>query len=190
MRWLAIPQPLRNRLHAPPQRLKTRPGETLIDSCGMIRVLVCGGRDFDDRAALDAALDRLHAQHRFTLLIAGGARGADTMAEQWARDRGIRTRIYMARWTIYGRAAGPIRNARMLRKGRPDLVVAFPGGKGTAGMVALARDAGVEVVVPLRNELSEAGIPYEIRIEPTGRTRAEPAFSVDQPFAKPNHVAD
>src|SRR5215472_6858890 len=149
----------------------------------MIRVLVCGGRDFDDRAALETALDRLHAQRRFTLLIAGGARGADTMAEQWARDRGIRTRIYMARWNIYGRAAGPIRNARMLRKGRPDLVVAFPGGKGTAGMVALARDAGVEVVVPLRNELSEAGIPYEIRIEPTGRTRAEPAFSVAQPFA-------
>ena len=155
----------------------------------MTRVLVCGGRDFDDRAALDVALDRLHAQRRFTLLIAGGARGADTMAEQWARDRGIRTRIYMARWTIYGRAAGPIRNSRMLRKGRPDLVVAFPGGTGTAGMVALAREAGVEVVMLLRNELSGAGIPYEIRIEPPAQTRAEPAFSVDEPFAKRHQVA-
>ena len=146
----------------------------------MTKVLVCGGRDFDDRAALDAALDRLHAQQRFTLVIAGGARGADTMAEQWARDRGIRTRIFKARWSIYGRAAGPIRNARMLRKGRPDLVVAFPGGKGTAGMVALAREAGVEVVVPLRNALSEAGIPYGIRIEPAAQMRAEP----DEPFAQ------
>jgi hypothetical protein len=150
----------------------------------MTKVLVCGGRDFDDRAALDAALDRLHAQQRFTLVIAGGAPGADTMAEEWARDRGIRTRIFRARWSIYGRAAGPIRNARMLRKGRPDLVVAFPGGKGTAGMVALAREAGVEVVVPLRNELSEAGIPYEIRIEPAAQMRAEP----DEPFAKRDHV--
>lgn len=98
----------------------------------MTRVLVCGGRDFEDRAALYAALDRLHGQRCFTLLIAGGARGADTMGEHWARDRGVRTRIFMARWAIEGRAAGPIRNARMLREGRPDLIVAFPGGKGTA----------------------------------------------------------
>jgi hypothetical protein len=151
----------------------------LIDSCGMTKVLVCGGRDFDDRAALDAALDRLHARRSVTLLIAGGAPGADTMAEQWARDRGIRTRIYMAQWNIYGRAAGPIRNARMLRKGRPDLVVAFPGGSGTAGMVALAREAGVEVVMPLQNEMSETGVLYEIRVEPAA-ARAEPAFTLDK----------
>jgi hypothetical protein len=132
----------------------------------MTRVLVCGGRDFEDRAVLYATLDRLHAQRCFTLLIAGAARGADTMGEQWARDRGVRTRIFMARWAIEGRAAGPIRNARMLREGRPDLVVAFPGGKGTANMVELARDAGVEVLTPLRNEFSEAGVPCEFRIEP------------------------
>jgi hypothetical protein len=155
-----------------------------IDSFAMTRVLVCGGRDFDDRAALDAALDRLHARRRFTLLIAGGAQGADAMSEEWARDRGIRTRIFMARWKVYGPAAGPTRNTRMLRKGRPDLVVAFPGGKGTAGMVALAREAGVEVVTPLRNELSEAGLPYEIRIEPAALRRAEPAFSVNERRAK------
>jgi hypothetical protein len=155
----------------------------------MTRVLVCGGRDFDDRAALDAALDRLHAQRRFTLLIAGGARGADTMAAKWASDRGVRTRIFMARWNIYGRAAGPIRNTRMLRKGRPDLVVAFPGGRGTAGMVALARDAGVEVVTPLRNELSEAGIPYEVRLDPAALRRAEPGFSGDERLAECDHVS-
>jgi hypothetical protein len=115
----------------------------------MTRVLVCGGRDFDDRARLYAALDRLHLQHGFSLLIAGGAQGADTLAVQWARSRGIRTKIFMARWITEGRAAGPIRNARMLNEGRPDLVVAFPGGKGTDGMVAMARGAGVEVVMPL-----------------------------------------
>jgi predicted Rossmann-fold nucleotide-binding protein len=39
-----------------------------------------------------------------------------------------------------------VRNRQMLTEGRPDLVVAFPGGKGTANMVALARKAGVEIV--------------------------------------------
>jgi|SRR5579885_757659 len=113
----------------------------------MTRVLVCGGRDYGDRAVLFTALDRLHAEHRFTVLIAGGARGADTLAAEWARERGIPTEIYMADWKRQRRAAGPIRNERMLREGKPDLVVAFPGGKGTAGMVALARGAGVEVVL-------------------------------------------
>jgi hypothetical protein len=113
---------------------------------GMTRVLVCGGRDYGDRTALYAALDRLHAERRFAVLIAGGARGADTLAAKWAHERGIPTEIYMADWKGQGRAAGPIRNQRMLDEGTPNLVVAFPGGKGTAGMVALARKAGVEVV--------------------------------------------
>ena len=124
----------------------------------MTRVLVCGGRDFDDRAALYSALDGLHAQHRFTVLIAGGARGADTLAAQWARDRGVRTRIFMPRWKNQGPAAGPIRNARMLKDGRPELVVAFPGGRGTAGMMALARTAGVPLALPrLKQPRARAG---------------------------------
>jgi len=112
----------------------------------MKRVLVCGGRDYTDRDALYVALDRLHADHRFATVIAGGARGADTLAVQWAEHRGIPTEVYMADWDGLGRKAGPIRNQRMLDEGRPDLVVVFPGGKGTAGMMALATKAGVEVI--------------------------------------------
>jgi hypothetical protein len=52
-----------------------------------------------------------------------------------------------ANWRKYGPAAGPIRNQQMLDWG-PDLVVAFAGGTGTAGMVALARAAGVPVIEP------------------------------------------
>ena len=54
----------------------------------------------------------------------------------------------MAEWHRLGRKAGPIRNQRMLDEGKPDLVVAFPGGTGTAGMVALACKAGVRVILP------------------------------------------
>jgi len=111
-----------------------------------MRVLVCGGRNYDDRAAIYDALDWLHLRHRFTVLIAGGARGADSIAADWANLRGISTQIYMAEWERLGRKAGPIRNQRMVKEGNPDLVVAFPGGKGTAGMIALARTAGVKVM--------------------------------------------
>lgn len=54
--------------------------------------------------------------------------------------------VYHADWNAHGRSAGPIRNAKMLAEGKPDLVVAFPGGKGTAHMVGIARKAGVPVV--------------------------------------------
>lgn len=112
----------------------------------MTRVLVCGGRDYADNAMLTATLDRLHAERGFSLVIAGGARGADTMAEEWARARGIACDVYRADWEGLGRKAGPIRNGRMLTEGKPQLVVAFPGGRGTAHMVRIAREAGVEVI--------------------------------------------
>ncbi|HEY2528584.1 MAG TPA: DUF2493 domain-containing protein [Xanthobacteraceae bacterium] len=111
----------------------------------MTRVLVCGGRDYQDRTALYAALDRLHAERCFAVVITGGARGADMLAADWAAVRDVATDTYHANWR-FGRKAGPIRNKRMLDEGRPDVVIAFPGGCDTAGVIALARAAGVEVV--------------------------------------------
>ena len=61
-------------------------------------------------------------------------------------DHGIDVNAKPADWKRHGRAAGPIRNGEML-KDRPDLVVAFPGGKGTANMVTQATNAGIEIVL-------------------------------------------
>ena len=110
-----------------------------------MRVLVCGGRNYVDRQALYQALDELHRLRKFELLIAGGARGADTLAEEWARDRNISSEIYHADWQL-GRKAGPIRNQRMLDEGGPQLVIAFPGGRGTEDMTARARAAAIETI--------------------------------------------
>ena len=52
-----------------------------------MRVLITGGRSFDDRTLLFETLDRLHAIHEFTLLIHGDARGADRLGGEWARER-------------------------------------------------------------------------------------------------------
>lgn len=110
-----------------------------------MKVIVCGGRDFRSPAQVWRELDRLHAEHGFTALMQGGAKGADTFAREWAATKPeIERFVCNAEWEKYGRAAGPKRNARML-EWKPDLVVAFPGGVGTANMIAQATAAGVKV---------------------------------------------
>jgi hypothetical protein len=111
-----------------------------------MKVLVCGGRDYSDRALLRGALGVWHRRHPITRIIHGGAPGADTMAGEWALENDIRCDVYPADWERYGRRAGPLRNKRMLREAKPDLVMAFPGGRGTLDMVRRAGLAGVRVV--------------------------------------------
>jgi predicted Rossmann-fold nucleotide-binding protein len=111
-----------------------------------MRVLVCGGRDYSDQKRVFAVLDKLHAEAGIDLIIEGGARGADHLASDWSFQRGVRKERYDADWETHGTFAGPMRNKRMIDEGRPDLVIAFPGGRGTADMVRKARRAGVEVV--------------------------------------------
>jgi predicted polyphosphate/ATP-dependent NAD kinase len=107
-------------------------------------VLVCGGRDFRDTAKLRRVLDGLDP--RPTLLIHGRAVGADTLAGRWAESRGIPVQEYPADWDNQGKAAGAIRNRKMLKRGQPNLVIAFAGGAGTADMVKQAIRAGVRVI--------------------------------------------
>lgn len=108
---------------------------------------MCGGRDYQDAERVDAILSRLHAERTIVCIIEGGARGADTLARQWARANGIQVRTFRAQWRksdgSLDRSAGPRRNAEMLKLGLPDAVVAFPGGDGTADMVKQARAAGL-----------------------------------------------
>lgn len=112
----------------------------------MTRVLVCGGRDFTDTARIHSVLDHYHAQHRFSFVIHGAAPGADSLAGQWAMLRDVAQQAFSADWEKHGRAAGPRRNAQMLAVGKPDVVIAFPGGRGTADMMRQARAAGVPVI--------------------------------------------
>lgn len=111
-----------------------------------MRLLVCGGRTYSDRATLFAALDEIHAKTPVDVLIHGGASGADCLAMTWAVARGVWFEEYVAEWNKHGKAAGPIRNQRMLDEGKPDLLVSFTGGKGTLDMVTRAKKAGVRHV--------------------------------------------
>lgn len=118
-----------------------------------MRVLVCGGRDFSDHVSVSKTLGALAAEFGALTVIEGGARGADMLARRWADYHGHAIQTFQADWSKHGRAAGPIRNQQMLDEGRPDLVLAFPGGRGTADMMNRAKAAGVCVQeVPLRQE--------------------------------------
>ena len=110
-----------------------------------MKLLVCGGRNYADRMQLGHALDMLYSTDPITIVIQGGAPGADTLAAIWAMQRGIHCAEVKAMWGKLGRRAGPMRNEAMLTL-RPDLVLAFPGGIGTDGMCKLASDAGIRVI--------------------------------------------
>ena len=111
-----------------------------------MRVIVCGGRDYSDTDKLSEVLNEvLLTCDDELVIIQGGASGADRLAERWAQARGLTVRTYRALWGQYGKRAGPIRNQRMVDEGRPDLVVSFPGGRGTADMVRRAHAAGLPV---------------------------------------------
>ena len=111
-----------------------------------MKVLVCGGRDFADWKSLQRTLEGLHSSRPISLLISGGASGADDLAARWGHFAKLPVCVFPANWKHLGKSAGPTRNRQMLDLGKPDLVVAFDGGFGTAHMVRIAKEAGVEVV--------------------------------------------
>lgn len=133
----------------------------------MTIVLVCGGRDYgwmtdpdtfervinrEEITALHDVLTDLHRNRRFTLLISGwnekDEKGADYLAAQWANNASVLYQAYPADWARLKKSAGWVRNHQMLVEGRPNLVVAFKGGRGTKNMIDISRKAGVEVVTP------------------------------------------
>ena len=115
-------------------------------------VLVTGGRNYQDRDCVFDNLDVVHQVQPITLLIEGGARGADRLAREWAISRGIRYETMNAEWERHGRAAGHIRNGEMLDR-NPRILVAFSGGRGTDNCCeqAAARRIPTFFAKPIRN---------------------------------------
>ena len=119
-----------------------------------MRVAVTGGRSLNDRDLVFSTLDGLHSIKPITMLITGGCPptkigdrwfvSADSHAEEWAGYREVDNMIRRAKWSTLGKPAGPRRNERMMRD-RPELLVAFPGGSGTADTVRRANKHGIEV---------------------------------------------
>lgn len=111
--------------------------------------LICGGRDFADRDMFDGVLSQMMGQRGCpNKIVHGGAKGADTMAGDFAHRMSITGFAVLPDWQL-GKIAGPLRNQRMLDEYKPHVVIAFPGGRGTADMVSRARKS-VPVIVEVK----------------------------------------
>ncbi len=112
------------------------------------RVLICGSRGYKNAAAIAQLVKGLPTG---TVVIHGGAAGADGLADLYARQNGLTPEPYPADWDKYGKGAGVVRNKQMLDEGRPTEVVAFvadpTSSPGTANMVLQALAQGVPVTV-------------------------------------------
>lgn len=108
-------------------------------------ICVTGGRDFNDQLFVYNVLDVIHSIENITLLVHGAARGVDTLAARWATKNCIihTDKKYVAEWEKFGKAAGAIRNAKMLKSEAIELLVKFPGGNGTANCFNLANKIGI-----------------------------------------------
>lgn len=120
------------------------------------RILVCGDRNWTDEEAIRNTIKILNP----STIITGGALGADSIAAKVGRELNIPVMVFMAEWDKYGRAAGPIRNKRMLDEGKPDYVVSFHDdlskSKGTVNMIEQAKKAGVCHVHNIHNPFEGA----------------------------------
>lgn len=134
-----------------------------------MKVLVCGSRNWQDREAIGCALKWLY-EIGYTTVIHGCCQGADTLAGELALELRMCIEEYPAQWGKYGRAAGPIRNKRMLNMGNPDLVIAFhndmANSRGTKDMVNRAFNADVDCRVIDSASILDGGLVGMIRSLP------------------------
>lgn len=124
-------------------------------------VLICGDRYWKDEKTIEDFIRTLPSDAR---VITGGAKGADTIAENLRKKRGLDGKVYKAEWNILGNAAGPIRNRRMIMEERPYLVVAFHNkifrSKGTIDTLRRARQRGI----PSQLRKSDGSIKHDPKV--------------------------
>ena len=115
--------------------------------------ITTGGRDYYDRAMLYRTMEEAHNEAKALkeeLIVLHGdcGSGADYLVKCWCEQAGVEQWKFPANWKRNGKAAGPLRNARMLSVGCQrgiSCVIAFPGGAGTTDMVKRASAARVTV---------------------------------------------
>lgn len=111
-----------------------------------MKVAVVGSRNFTDYNLVKETLDEIKD---ISLIVSGGARGADSLGERYAAEKGIPIKIFLPAWDVYGRSAGYRRNVQIVEAA--DIVIAFWDGlsRGTRHSINLAREKGKELLVVL-----------------------------------------
>ena len=104
-----------------------------------MKLAVVGSRNFNDYELLKFKLDTIHSVKPISLIISGGAVGADSLSERWAKENNIPTKIFIPDWNKFGKKAGFLRNEDIIKSS--DAVVAFWDGisRGTLSSINLAK---------------------------------------------------
>ena len=112
-----------------------------------MKVIVAGGRDFNDFEKMKATLDKILKGKEDITIVSGTARGADTLGERYAMLRGYKIERHPANWTRFGKRAGYIRNEEMADNA--DYLVAYWDYKsrGTMHMINIAKEKKLGVIV-------------------------------------------
>jgi hypothetical protein len=146
-----------------------------------MRIIVCGGRDYDNKTVLCDVLDAVHNKYSISCIIEGAARGADRLAGAWALMNGISREEYPANWKYYGKRAGYLRNITMSHK-NPDMIIAFPGGKGTKIMIEIGMKKDIPTYVVDEGKKSLRRISTRILLEGINHPRISMPLWVDEIF--------
>jgi len=101
-----------------------------------MKVAVVGSRSFKNYKLLKSKLDTYRG---ITLIISGGAIGADSLAERYAEEKNIKIKVYKADWDLYGSSAGFLRNIKVIDN--CEKLIAFWDGRsnGTNHSITLAK---------------------------------------------------
>lgn len=114
-----------------------------------MKLAVVGSRSFEDLEKLSLVLDEIHSKNKISLIISGGAAGADSLAEVWAKLNSIPVQIFLPDWKKHGKSAGFIRNRDIINS--CDSCVAFWDGtsKGTLNSILLAKTRKIRLKIML-----------------------------------------
>lgn len=106
-----------------------------------MKVAIVGSRDFDDYSQLHYVIDRIRLMYKVDGFVSGGAKGADSFAETYARNCKIPIEVIKPDWNKHGRSAGIIRNGEIIKAA--DIVLAFWDGesRGTKNSIDRALKA-------------------------------------------------
>ena len=127
-----------------------------------IRIIIAGGRNFSDYVLLEKEVSKIishlkeKCQNKQVSVVCGDARGADTLGSKYAAFNNIHVYHFPAKWNLYGKQAGPVRNAQMAVFSKEDnnigVLIAFWDGlsKGTKSMIELAKEKHLDEIFVIR----------------------------------------
>lgn len=114
-----------------------------------MRVIIAGCRTFTDYRDLHELVRGSGIRKKISLIITGGAKGADALGKEYAKINEIDHFEYLPEWERFGRSAGPIRNKKMIEAADALLAIWDGSSKGTAHIISEARKKGIFVKILL-----------------------------------------